>query len=90
MHDMIEEGVIDSIQAYPKQTLEEVGNDFDISPSKLKNIFDSHKIHYINQTPVVDLYQNHKNWRIQFCSQFYNVKYQNMPKIIVTNQTPFE
>ena len=83
---MIEEGVIGSIHAYPKQTLDEVANDYDISPSKVKGIFDSHLIHYYNQTPVVGLDQNHKDQRLLFCNQLNNVKYKNMSKIIFTDE----
>lgn len=86
---MIEEGVIGSTYAYHKQTLDEVANDYDISPSKVKGIFDSHLIHYYNQTPVVGLDQNHKDQRLLFCNQLNNGKYQNMSKIIFTDENTF-
>ena len=87
INEMIEEGVIGSIKAYPKQTLDEVSEDFEISPSKVKSIFDDHKIQYFSQTPVVGLDQIHKDQRIQFCSQFDKIKYHDMPKIIFTDES---
>ena len=85
--DLIEEGIIGSVEAYPKQTLNEIADDFTISPSKVKGIFNDHKIQYFEQTAVVDLDEAHKNQRIQFCSQFNNIRYSNMPKIIFTDES---
>ena len=71
--DLIEEGIVGSVESYPKQTLNENANYFSTSPSKVKGILNDHKIQYFEQTAVVGLDEAHKNQRIQFFSQFNNI-----------------
>lgn len=83
----IEQGIVGSVQHYPDQTLDEISNDFSLSPSKVKTILNDHKIYYLNQTPIVGLDENHKQNRVVFCSQFAQTEYKNMPRIIFTDES---
>ena len=83
----IKEGIIGSVQAFPLQKLEDISDDFQVSPSKVKRILNENKIDYFTQTPIVGLDEPHKNARIQFCSKFAYLNYFEMPKIIFTDES---
>lgn len=83
----IKEGIIGSVQAFPLQKLEDISDDFQVSPSKVKGILNENKIDYFTQTPIVGLDEPHKNARIQFCSKFAYLNYFEMPKIIFTDES---
>lgn len=84
---LVQEGLIGSVKAYPQQTLDQISDDFDISPSKAKGILNSNKIQYFQQTPIVGLDEQHKNARVNFCSKFSHLPYFELPRIIFTDES---